>query len=88
MDALNDHIADPSLVTEIRGRGLMIGIQPNTATDQIVTQGLAKGLLLNIAGGDTIRVLPPLVMSTEQAAELGVGIANILNHIAEQEDRA
>ena len=38
-------------------------------------------------GGDTIRVLP-LVMSTEQAAELGVGIANILNHIAEQEDRA
>lgn len=88
LDALSDHIADPSLVTEIRGRGLMIGIQPNTATDQIVTQGLAKGLLLNIAGGDTIRVLPPLVMSTEQAAELGVGIANILNHIAEQEDRA
>ena len=66
----------------------MIGIQHNTTTDQIVTQGLAKGLLLNIAGGDTIRVLPPLVMSTEQAAELGVGIANILNHIAEQEDRA
>ena len=88
LDALSDHIADPSLVTEIRGRGLMIGIQPNTATDQIVTQGLAKGLLLNIAGGDTIRVLPPLVMSTEQAAELGAGIASILNHIAEQEDRA
>ena len=88
LDALSDQLADPSLVTEIRGRGLMIGIQPNTATDQIVTQGLAKGLLLNIAGGDTIRVLPPLVMSTEQAAELGVGIANILNHIAEQEDRA
>ena len=88
LDALNDHLADPSLVAEIRGRGLMIGIQPNTATDQIVTQGLAKGLLLNIAGGDTIRVLPPLVMSTEQAAELGAGIANILNHIAEQEDRA
>ena len=88
LDALNDHIADPSFVTEIRGRGLMIGIQPNTATDQIVAQGLAKGLLLNIAGGDTIRVLPPLVMSTEQAAELGAGIASILNHIAEQEDRA
>ena len=88
LDALSDQLADPSLVTEIRGRGLMIGIQPNTATDQIVTQGLAKGLLLNIAGGDTIRVLPPLVMSTEQAAELGVGIANILNHIAEQEGRA
>ena len=88
LGALYDHIADPLLVTEVRGRGLMIGIQPSTPTDQIVAQGLAKGLLLNIAAGDTIRVLPPLVMSTEQAAELGAGIAGILNHIAQQEDRA
>ena len=86
--ALHSHIADPALIAEVRGRGLMIGIQPNTATDHIVAQGLAKGLLLNIAGGDTIRVLPPLVMSTEQAGELGQGIAGILNHVAQQEDRA
>ena len=86
--ALHGHIADPALIAEVRGRGLMIGIQPNTATDRIVAQGLAKGLLLNIAGGDTIRVLPPLVMSTEQAGELGQGIAGILNHVAQQEDRA
>ena len=32
----------------------MIGIQPSTAADHIVAQGLARGLLLNIAGGDTI----------------------------------
>ena len=88
LQALNNHIADPALIAEIRGRGLMIGIQPNTATDHIVAQGLAKGLLLNIAGGDTIRVLPPLVMSTEQAGELGAGIAGILNQVAKQEDRA
>jgi len=86
--ALHRHIADPALIAEVRGRGLMIGIQPNTATDHIVAQGLAQGLLLNIAGGDTIRVLPPLVMSTEQAGELGQGIAGILNHVAQQEDRA
>ena len=86
--ALHSHIADPALIAEVRGRGLMIGIQPDTATDHIVAQGLAKGLLLNIAGGDTIRVLPPLVMSTEQAGELGQGIAGILNHVAQQEDRA
>ena len=78
----------PAGQRRLRGRGLMIGIQPNTATDQIVQRGLDRGLLLNIAGGDTIRVLPPLVMSLEQAGELGAGIAHILNDIGQQEDRA
>jgi acetylornithine/succinyldiaminopimelate/putrescine aminotransferase len=50
-------------------------------------RGLDHGLLLNIAGGDTIRVLPPLVMTLEQAGELGAGIARILNDVAEQEDK-
>ena len=50
LTALHGHLADPTLVTEVRGRGLMIGIQPNTATDQIVQRGLDRGLLLNIAG--------------------------------------
>jgi acetylornithine aminotransferase len=88
LTALHGHLTDPALVTEVRGRGLMIGIQPTTATDQIVQRGLDRGLLLNIAGGDTIRVLPPLVMSLEQAGEMGAGIAQILNEIAQQEDRA
>lgn len=88
LEALHSHIADSALIAEVRGRGLMIGIQPNTAADHIVALGLARGLLLNIAGGDTIRVLPPLVMSAEQAGELGQGIAGILNQVAQQEDCA
>ena len=66
----------------------MIGIQPATATDQIVARGLDKGVLLNIAGGDTVRVLPPLVMSDEHAEELGATIAAVLNDIAQQDDCA
>ena len=85
LSALHDHLSDTGLVKEVRGRGLMIGVQPNTPTDEIVNRGIARGLLLNIAGGDTIRVLPPLVMTTEQAGELGAGIAAILNDVAQQE---
>ena len=85
LSGLHDYLADTSLIKEIRGMGLMIGVQPNVATDEIVTRGLKQGLLLNIAGGDTIRVLPPLVMTTEQAGELGAGIAYILNDVAQQE---
>jgi acetylornithine aminotransferase len=87
VSALRDNLCDASLISEVRGKGLMIGIQPNTATGEIVMRGLDHGLLLNIAGGDTIRVLPPLVMTLEQAGELGAGIARILNDVAEQEDK-
>lgn len=85
IESLKQRITDPALIADIRGRGLMIGIQPSTSTDSIVKRGLERGLLLNIAGGDTIRVLPPLIMSREQAGELGSGIADVLNEIAEQE---
>ncbi len=88
ISSLQDNLRDAKLISEVRGTGLMIGIQPSTATGEIVKRGLEHGLLLNIAGGDTIRVLPPLVMTTEQAGELGAGIADILNDIAEQEDTA
>jgi acetylornithine aminotransferase len=87
VSALRDNLCDADLISEVRGKGLMIGIQPNTATGEIVMRGLDHGLLLNIAGGDTIRVLPPLVMTLEQAGELGAGIARILNDVAEQEDK-
>ena len=86
LSALHQELSDPGLVTEVRGRGLMIGIQPSVATTEIVQRGLDRGLLINIAGGDTIRVLPPLVMTDEQAGELGAGIAHIINDIAEQEN--
>ena len=85
IESLKQQITDPTLIADIRGRGRMIGIQPSTSTDSIVKRGLERGLLLNIAGGDTIRVLPPLIMSREQAGELGSGIADVLNEIAEQE---
>ena len=86
--ALQDNLCDAKLISDLRGTGLMIGIQPSTATGEIVKRGLDRGLLLNIAGGNTIRVLPPLVMTLEQAGELGAGIAHILNDVASQEDNA
>ena len=88
VSAMLGYLRDARLISEVRGTGLMIGIQPRTATGEIVKRGLEYGLLLNIAGGDTIRVLPPLVMTTEQAGELGAGIANILNDVAEHEETA
>ena len=87
LNAFDSKIEDSGMVSDVRGMGLMLGIQPSMETDRIVRLGLERGLLLNIAGGDTIRVLPPLVMTIEQAAELGSGIAGILNDIARIEGK-
>lgn len=79
LDAMNSQLADKALVKEERGKGLMIGIQPNVPTADIVRMALDRRLLLNVAGGNTIRLLPPLVMTESQAKSVGEGVADILN---------
>jgi acetylornithine/N-succinyldiaminopimelate aminotransferase len=49
-------------VTNIRGRGLMIGIELDTPCTDLTTQALAQGLLINVTAERTIRLLPPLIL--------------------------
>ncbi|MCP4127046.1 MAG: acetylornithine transaminase [Gammaproteobacteria bacterium] len=57
-------------VEEIRGRGLLIGIELDRDCGELVTTALEQGLLINVAADRTIRLLPPLVMSDEQSDEM------------------
>lgn len=59
----------------VRGKGLMIGIQiePNIEVKQIQQEALKKGLLILSAGGNTIRLLPPLNI-TDNEIEVGLTI--------------
>ena len=62
-------------VVEIRGLGLMIGIQITTPKlrDAVIQECFQRGLLLLGAGPSTIRLSPPLVIDQEQA-ECAAGI--------------
>jgi len=57
-------------ILEIRGRGAMVGIELDRPCGELVTQALAEGLLINVAGGNVVRLLPPLVMTTEQVDQV------------------
>jgi acetylornithine aminotransferase len=57
-------------VTEIRGQGLMIGIELDRACGELVKQALARGLLINVTAENVIRLLPPLIMNREQAQQM------------------
>ena len=55
-----------SAVTNIRGKGLMIGIQLDRECVDLVARALQKKLLINVTAGNVIRLLPPLTMSEEE----------------------
>lgn len=57
-------------VVEVRGLGLMIGVQLDRPCGELVKQALVRGLLINVTADSVIRLLPALIMSDEQADHL------------------
>jgi acetylornithine aminotransferase len=54
-------------VREIRGCGLMIGIELDRPCSELVSTALERGLLINVTATHVVRLLPPLVMTAHQA---------------------
>jgi acetylornithine aminotransferase len=59
----------PDLVKEIRGRGLILGLQLSQDPTSIVTAARERGLLIITAGTNTLRFVPPLTITEEQVKE-------------------
>ena len=59
----------PSLITEVRGRGLILGLQLSQDPTPIITAARERGLLIITAGTNTIRFVPPLIISNEEIRE-------------------
>ncbi len=75
--ALSGH----SLVKEVRGLGLMIGIELKQPCPQLVDQALAKKLLLNVTAGSVIRLLPPLIINQDQADRIITTVCDCINEL-------
>ncbi|MCJ1385272.1 acetylornithine aminotransferase [Xylographa soralifera] len=63
----------PDLITEVRGRGLILGVQLTRDPTPIVTAARERGLLVITAGTNTLRFVPPLIV-TEDEIEEGLSI--------------
>ncbi len=64
---LKAQIGDLAGVSEIRGRGLMIGIELDRPCGELVKGALDAGLLINVTHDNVIRLLPPLVITRADA---------------------
>ncbi|MBL8398775.1 MAG: aspartate aminotransferase family protein [Candidatus Accumulibacter sp.] len=65
-------------VVDIRGQGLMIGIELDRPCTDLVTRALAAGLLINVTADKVVRLLPPLTFNTEDARELVVRLSAVI----------
>ena len=54
-------------VSEIRGKGLMLAIELDRPCAELVKICLQKGVLINVTAGNVVRILPPYIMSNQQA---------------------
>ena len=55
---------------EIRSLGLMLGIQLDRPCAELVGLALEKGLLINVTADSVVRLLPPLIISSDQIQQL------------------
>lgn len=56
----------PAIIKNIRGKGLLIGIEVSCSNSEIVTKAMEKGLVLLTAGSNVVRIAPPLIIKKEQ----------------------
>jgi acetylornithine/N-succinyldiaminopimelate aminotransferase len=71
--ALNRELAGVAGVKEIRGQGLMIGIELWKPCGDLVKRCAANGLLISVTADTVVRLVPPLILTTAEADEM-VGI--------------
>ena len=65
-------------IKEIRGKGLMIAVELNEPVPGLVNAGLERGILINAIGDSIVRLLPPLVLTDEEADEVVAKVAALI----------
>lgn len=83
MNSLRERLAGNSFVKEVRGLGLLVGIECAEAVGDIVLAGQKRGILFVSAGPNVIRLLPNLYVSKEEIDQAVSLVATLIEeHVA------
>lgn len=66
-----------SFVREVRGQGLMIGIETDFPCKQFVVDAMSEGLLINVTHENVVRLLPPYIITEREVDRAVRGLRNV-----------
>ena len=75
-------------VVDVRGKGMMIGIELDTPCAELVGRALETGLLINVTAGNVVRLLPPYILSDAEADEIVRRVAALIGEFLDEGERA
>lgn len=67
------------VIKDVRGKGLLLGLEVTCPNGEIVAKAMEKGLILLTAGGNVVRIAPPLVIQKEEIDSFISILDEILN---------
>ena len=70
MSGLRTALANVDHVKEVRGMGCMIGIELDKPCKSLFAAAMDQGLIINITADSVVRLLPPLIMTDDEADQL------------------
>jgi len=89
MTGIERGLANTPGLVEVRGQGLMIGVELDRPCGALVARALEAGLVLNVTADRVIRLLPPLIFRAEHAEQLvGTLVPMIRRFLDEGEAKA
>jgi acetylornithine aminotransferase len=65
-------------IRDIRGRGMMMGIELDIPCTELLGKALSEGIILNVTAGNVVRLLPPYILTDDEADELVERISDLI----------
>jgi acetylornithine/N-succinyldiaminopimelate aminotransferase len=81
LDRFRQRLGANPMVREVRGRGLMIGIELDRDANALKQAALERGVLINVTQDRVIRLLPPLIIDADQAAEIVEVVCSLIEEL-------
>ncbi len=78
LEQFRERLHDEPKVVDIRGKGLMIGLELDRPCAELVAQARERELLINVTAANTVRLLPPFILTDAEAEQLVTGVVELI----------
>ena len=82
LGTLREQLRGDNRVKDVRGKGLLLAVEVNAPCPQVVTQAMERGLLLNVTQDSVIRLLPPFILTDEEADRIVATVVELVHGLA------